>query len=48
VVAQHLANGTVRVLAEDTRADLTQLVLDPISERPVAAARSSSASRGRS
>jgi hypothetical protein len=40
VVAQDLANGTVRVLAEDPRADFTQLVLDPISERPIAAARS--------
>jgi hypothetical protein len=27
------------VLAEDPRVDFTQLVLDPISERPVAAAR---------
>jgi dipeptidyl aminopeptidase/acylaminoacyl peptidase len=40
VVAHDLANGTARVLAEDPRADFTQLVLDPISERPVAAARS--------
>jgi dipeptidyl aminopeptidase/acylaminoacyl peptidase len=40
VVAQDLVSGTVRVLAEDRRADFTQLVLDPISERPVAAARS--------
>src|SRR5215472_16189571 len=39
VVAQDLASGTMRVLAEDPRADFTQLVLDPISERPVAAAR---------
>ena len=40
VVAQDLASGTMRVLAEDSHADFTQLVLDPISERPVAAARS--------
>jgi dipeptidyl aminopeptidase/acylaminoacyl peptidase len=40
VVAHDLASGTVRVLAQDPRADFTQLVLDPISERPVAAARS--------
>jgi dipeptidyl aminopeptidase/acylaminoacyl peptidase len=40
VVAQDLETGTVRVRAEDPRADFTQLVLDPISERPVAAARS--------
>src|SRR6516225_6558691 len=39
VVSQDLASGTMRVLAEDPRADFTQLVLDPISERPVAAAR---------
>jgi len=30
----------MRVLAEDPRADFTELLLDPISERPVAAARS--------
>jgi dipeptidyl aminopeptidase/acylaminoacyl peptidase len=40
VVAQDLASGTMRVLAEDPRADFTQLLLDPISERPIAAARS--------
>jgi dipeptidyl aminopeptidase/acylaminoacyl peptidase len=40
VVAQDLESGETRVLAEDPRADFTQLVLDPISERPVAAARS--------
>jgi dipeptidyl aminopeptidase/acylaminoacyl peptidase len=40
VVAQDLENGTTRVLAEDRRADFTQLLLDPITERPVAAARS--------
>jgi dipeptidyl aminopeptidase/acylaminoacyl peptidase len=40
VVAQDLASGTMRVLAEDPRADFTELLLDPISERPSAAARS--------
>jgi dipeptidyl aminopeptidase/acylaminoacyl peptidase len=40
VVAQDLASGAMRVLAKDPRADFSQLVLDPISERPVAAARS--------
>ena len=40
VVAQDLASGTMRVLAEHPRADFTQLLLDPITERPVAAARS--------
>src|SRR5271169_2364669 len=30
----------MRVLAEDPRADFTELLLDPISERPVAAVRS--------
>jgi dipeptidyl aminopeptidase/acylaminoacyl peptidase len=30
----------MRVLAEDPRTDFTQLVLDPVSDRPVAAARS--------
>jgi dipeptidyl aminopeptidase/acylaminoacyl peptidase len=39
VVAQDLASSTMRVLAEDPRADFTQLVLDPITERPVAASR---------
>jgi dipeptidyl aminopeptidase/acylaminoacyl peptidase len=38
VVAQDLENGTTRVLAQDRRADFTQLLLDPITERPVAAA----------
>jgi dipeptidyl aminopeptidase/acylaminoacyl peptidase len=38
VVAQDLASGTMRVLAEDSRADFTELLLDPISARPVAAA----------
>jgi len=39
VIAQDLASGTTRVLAEDPRADFTELLLDPVSERPVAAAR---------
>jgi hypothetical protein len=37
VVAQHLASGRMTVLAEDPRADFTQLVLDPITRRPVSA-----------
>ena len=40
MVAQDLESGTTRVLAEDRRADFTELLLDPITERPVAAARS--------
>jgi dipeptidyl aminopeptidase/acylaminoacyl peptidase len=40
VVAQDLSTGAIRVLAEDRRADFTELLLDPITERPVAAARS--------
>ena len=40
VIAQDLASGTMRVLAGDPRADFAELLLDPISERPVAAARS--------
>ena len=40
VIAQDLASGPTRVLAEDPRADFTELLLDPISERPVAAVRS--------
>src|SRR5262249_45730836 len=39
VVAQDLESGTMRVLAEDPRADFTELLLDPTTERPVAAAR---------
>jgi dipeptidyl aminopeptidase/acylaminoacyl peptidase len=39
VVEQDLASGNLRVLAEDRHADFTQLVLDPVSERPIAAAR---------
>jgi len=40
VVAQDLATGTMRVLAEDRRADFTGMLLDPLTERPVAAPRS--------
>jgi dipeptidyl aminopeptidase/acylaminoacyl peptidase len=40
VVAQDLASGSMLVLAQDPRADFTELLLDRISERPVAAARS--------
>jgi len=39
VVSQDLASGTMRVLAQDSRADFSQLLLDPINEHPVAAAR---------
>jgi dipeptidyl aminopeptidase/acylaminoacyl peptidase len=38
IAAQDLDTGTTRVLAEDRRADFTQLLLDPITERPIAAA----------
>jgi dipeptidyl aminopeptidase/acylaminoacyl peptidase len=38
-VAHDLESGTTRILAEDPRADFTHLLLDPITERPVAAAR---------
>jgi dipeptidyl aminopeptidase/acylaminoacyl peptidase len=38
VVAQDLEDGTMRVLAEDRRADFTTLLLDPVTRRPVAAA----------
>ncbi len=38
VVAQDLESGATRVLAEDHRADFVQRLLDPITERPVAAA----------
>jgi hypothetical protein len=40
VVAQDLESGGMRVLAEDRRTDFTQLLLDTLTERPVAAARS--------
>jgi dipeptidyl aminopeptidase/acylaminoacyl peptidase len=38
-VAHDLESGMARILAEDPRADFTDLLLDPITERPVAAAR---------
>jgi dipeptidyl aminopeptidase/acylaminoacyl peptidase len=38
VVAEDLEGGGMRVLAEDQRADLTTLLLDPVTQRPVAAA----------
>jgi dipeptidyl aminopeptidase/acylaminoacyl peptidase len=38
VVAQDLESGALRVLAEDARADFTTLLLDPVTDRPVAAA----------
>jgi dipeptidyl aminopeptidase/acylaminoacyl peptidase len=38
VVAQYLASGAPRVLAADQRADFTALLLDPVTQRPVAAA----------
>lgn len=37
-VAQDLESGAMRVLAEDQRADFTTLLLDPVTQRPVAAA----------
>jgi dipeptidyl aminopeptidase/acylaminoacyl peptidase len=40
VVAQDLESGTRRVIADDRRADFTGIMLDPITEHPVAAARS--------
>jgi dipeptidyl aminopeptidase/acylaminoacyl peptidase len=40
VAAHDLESGAMRVLAEDRRADFNQLLLDPITERPIAAARS--------
>jgi dipeptidyl aminopeptidase/acylaminoacyl peptidase len=36
-VAQDLATGETRVLAEDARADIVELPLDPLSCRPIAA-----------
>jgi dipeptidyl aminopeptidase/acylaminoacyl peptidase len=38
VVAQDLQSGTFRVLAEDARGDFATLLLDPVTDRPVAAA----------
>ena len=37
VMAQDVESGTMRVLAEDQRADFTGLVLDPLTHRPIAA-----------
>jgi dipeptidyl aminopeptidase/acylaminoacyl peptidase len=37
-VAHDLESGTTRILAEDPRADFTDRLLDPMTERPVAAA----------
>jgi dipeptidyl aminopeptidase/acylaminoacyl peptidase len=37
VVAQDLESGALRVLAEDQRADFARLLLDPVTQRPVAA-----------
>jgi dipeptidyl aminopeptidase/acylaminoacyl peptidase len=38
IVAQDIATGEMRVLAEDASADIDELVLDPMSQRPIAAA----------
>jgi dipeptidyl aminopeptidase/acylaminoacyl peptidase len=38
VVAQDLESGSLRILAEDPRADFTVLLRDPVTRRPVAAA----------
>jgi dipeptidyl aminopeptidase/acylaminoacyl peptidase len=38
VVAQDLQGGTLRVLAEDAQADFATILLDPATDRPVAAA----------
>jgi dipeptidyl aminopeptidase/acylaminoacyl peptidase len=38
VVAQDLESGAMQVLAEDPRADFTNLLLDPVTQRPIAAA----------
>jgi hypothetical protein len=48
IIAQDLASGTMRVLAQDPRADYTELLLDPISERRLPPRVRSSASHGRS
>jgi dipeptidyl aminopeptidase/acylaminoacyl peptidase len=37
-VAQDMATGATRVLAEDARADIVELPLEPLSYRPIAAA----------
>jgi len=38
IVAQDMASGALRVLAEDAKADTTELALAPLSYRPIAAA----------
>jgi dipeptidyl aminopeptidase/acylaminoacyl peptidase len=38
VIAQDLASGAVRVLAEDPHSDFTAILLDPALDRPIAAA----------
>jgi dipeptidyl aminopeptidase/acylaminoacyl peptidase len=38
VVTQDLESGAMQVLAEDPRADFTNLLLDPVTQRPIAAA----------
>jgi dipeptidyl aminopeptidase/acylaminoacyl peptidase len=38
VTAQDMATGATRVLAEDARADIVELPLDPLTYRPIAAA----------
>jgi len=37
VVVQNMGSGALRVLAEDPRADFTDLLLDPVTQRPIAA-----------
>ncbi|WP_119275264.1 S9 family peptidase [Taklimakanibacter deserti] len=37
VVVQNMESGALRVLAEDPRADFTDLLLDPVAQRPIAA-----------
>lgn len=37
VVAQDIGSGSLRVLAEDRRADFTELLLHPVTQRPIAA-----------
>jgi dipeptidyl aminopeptidase/acylaminoacyl peptidase len=38
VVAQNLEDGAIRVLAQDRHADFHTLLLDPVTQRPIAAA----------
>ena len=38
VIAQDVASGAVRVLAEDPHSDFTAMLLDPVLDRPIAAA----------